>query len=236
MSISRVVVLDTETSGLDPAQGAVVLELAWACVEYPSGTVVTSDEQLIHYSGVIPPEAKAVHHITEEQVRDPSLPTIDWAVKELLDAEEPGEMAYAAHNAAFDRAHLPQLSAGEAPLPWICTYRCAMHLYPDAPGHSNQVLRYWLMLDVDLPPGLYPHRALYDTLVTAALLGHMLETHTPEDLIRLTGEPVLLTKVRFGKHRGLLWSQVPTSYLSWCASQSDMDPDTLYTARHYLSR
>lgn len=142
-------------------------------------------------------------------------------------------MAYAAHNAAFDRAHLPQLGTALEPLPWICTYRCAMHIWPEAPSHSNQTMRYFLDLEPDLPPGLYPHRALYDTLVTAALLGRMLQNHTPEQLLRLTVEPVLQTKVRFGKHRGQPWSEVPSGYIDWLLRQSDLDPDTLHTARHY---
>lgn len=63
-----------------------------------------------------------------------------------------------AHNAQFDRSMIPETGR-----PWICSYRPARHLWPDAQGHSNQVLRYWLDLRVDAQAA---HSAAGDTLVT----------------------------------------------------------------------
>jgi len=62
----------------------------------------------------------------------------------------------------------------------------------------------------------------------------MLETHTLDDLHRLSYQPVVLLKVRFGKHRGLLWSQVDRGYLQWVVKQADMDDDVRHTAMHHL--
>lgn len=221
--MSRIVVIDTETTGMDHEKDRLV-ELA-ACWMVP-------DLGLAQFSAIcdpgipIPPEAMAVHHITDSMVS--GFQTQEHNAG-LLQAGAGPDTIWAAHNAAFDRGFLPQL-----PGQWICTWRCSMHLWPEAPGHGNQVLRYWLKLPVDLPEGLYPHRALYDAVVTHALLMRMLETHSVEDLLRLSLEPVILHTVRFGKHRGMLWSEVPRDYLQWVRRQTDMDPDVMHTVKHIL--
>jgi exodeoxyribonuclease X len=175
--------------------------------------------------------AMGAHHITEAEVAQ--APDIASVVQRTLPQLEPSYVV-AAHNAAFDKSfllpHAPHLAD------WICTYRCAMHLWPDAESYKNQSLRYELGLDVsDMPPeaGGMAHRALYDAWVTYKLLERMLESRTVSQLVELTKAPILLKKCGFGKHVGTLWEDVPASYLRWMLSQ-DFDEDTLYTARFYL--
>lgn len=236
--MTTVVVLDTETSGLDPAEGAALLETAYVTLDdfgggwhYGRGGTYGSD--YIAYEGEIPPQARAVHHISPDDVRPGAqgVVTKDEWLHGILAAEVPGEMVYAAHNAAFDRRFLPELT-----LPWICTYRCACHIWPDAPAHSNQVLRYYLGVNppAKMMEGLAPHRALYDAAVTAAILQLMLREHNIQQLLHLTDQPVLQTRVRFGKHRGELWSEVPRDYVAWIVRRGDFDDDVMYTARHTL--
>lgn len=225
------IVVDTETTGLSPDTDRLV-ELA--------GVARVQDELLCWESlcrpGIpIPPEAMAAHHITESMVADAMDPQL--ALSRMMSHMVLGEpTVWVAHNAAFDRGFLARLAPSLEPASrWICTYRCALHLWPDAPGHSNQVLRYHLNLCVDLPAGLYPHRALYDAIVTEGILREMLKTHTLEKLVHLSQQPAVLAKVRFGKYKGYRWSEVPRDYLSWCMKQSDMDDDVRHTASSYLS-
>jgi hypothetical protein len=56
-----------------------------------------------------------------------------------------------------------------------------------------------------------------------------------ELMYKMTGEPVILNKVRFGKHEGKLWSEVERGYLSWILKQSNFDEDTMHTARFWLN-
>lgn len=238
--ITTVVVLDTETTGTDAAVDSL-LEVAWVPVTWGealgwelAGAGAPGDA-FVEYEGVIPPEARAVHHIHPLQVA-PGAPNCfprDVVEGQLQQAEVPGEMMYAAHNAAFDKGFLPGLT-----LPWICTYRCAMHIYPDAPSHKNQVLRYYLDLqpNEELMSGLAPHRALYDTAVTAELLRVMLQDNTPERLLELTNTPILLDTVRFGKHRGEKWADLPADYLRWMIRSGNWanDVDVTHTIGHYL--
>lgn len=122
------------------------------------------------------------------------------------------------------------------PLPWICTYKVALRLWPDAPKHSNQVLRYWLGLDLDAVQAMPPHRAGPDAWVTAHLLLRMLEQATVTQMIGWTVEPKQLPVLPFGKHRGLKWADLPDDYLQWLVRQADMDPDVLWCARQETER
>lgn len=253
--ITSITVLDTETADFDGG----VCEVA--------GVHLAQDQQgyweidnwhhsLSNPGRPISIEAMAVHHITDEMVEDASPIENVLYGRDIYDRRE-GRVP-AAHNAEFDQGVMPQdwrarnligsqqyLVDGTQPqLDWIDTFRCAMHIFPDSPRYSNQVLRYHLGLDVsDMPEeaGGIVHRALYDTWCTAKMLLRMLETHTPEQLIELSGRPVnlatLTKRVGFGKHKDLHWSEVPTDYLRWILEKSDItDPDQLHTARVRLGR
>jgi len=233
MTSREVIVIDTETTGLDPNDGATVIEVAGYGVDANAGLGTTlCYSSLIAYEGEIPPTAKAVHHITERDVHPSRAPSRAKALAPILTAL--GEDAIpAAHNAAFDSKFLPEIEGD-----WICTWRCAMHLWPQAPSHSNQVLRYWLGVDSDdffwLPSDAGAHRALYDAAVTAAIVSRMLRERSVEELLLLSTLPVLLETVRFGKYEGWAWKDVPFGYLSWYLKTEDQDPDVAHTCRHWV--
>lgn len=238
MGVEIISVIDTETTGFDPKEGAQLLEVAWVVLQREgSWQVAGYGSNFVAFEGVIPPEAKAVHHITEEMVRpgNPGVLTRDQ-VRELFRPDEPPGVK-AAHNLKFDDQFLPEIADWKG----ICTYRCALHSWPEAPSHSNQVLRYYL--GAEPPPerlqGMAPHSALYDATVTAQILLKMLEKAEPEQLIELTKLPAVQQKVRFGKYRGTLWKDVPRDYLQWMARVSDFyrdDPDVRYTVDQCLRR
>lgn len=223
--------VDTETTGLDPSRDGIV-EMAGV---WRIGDELRYSHSVCNPGIPITPDARAAHHIRDDEVAGSPAPLL--ALQRLLadHGSVSGERVYVAHNAAYDRSFLQRLMESLGIVNrWICTWRCAMHLWPDAPSYKNQTLRYWLDLQPEVPSGLYPHRALYDAIVTEEILQCMLRQRRVEELIQMSQSPVLLTKVSFGKHRGDLWERVPTSYLQWVSRQSDMDEDTLHTARYYL--
>ena len=221
-----ILVIDTETTGIDPFTDKVV-ELAGVGL---TGGVWSG---LVSPGGPIPPEASAVHHLTEASFSGEGVwPDLTAAWVDMLRHCKTMPEAYAAHNSTFDRGFIARLGYGGS-APWLCTWRCALHLWPDAPAYGNQVLRYYLGLKPGLPPGLAPHRALYDAIVTSELLKEMLKLKTLTELLELQHKPVLLKTVRFGKHAGKLWNDVPREYLRWMLSQ-DFDGDILHTAKHYF--
>lgn len=219
-------VLDTETTGVDAEKDAVV-EVGGTLVDVEKAKIIGSFGRLVNPGIPIPPEARGIHHISDHEVSDaPPIKTIM------------GELAViapffpVAHNAEFDSKFLPYFKN-----PWVCTYRCARHIWPDAPGYSNQTLRYWLKgLDEECSAfAMPPHRARPDSWVTAHILLRLLREKKLEELVKLTSEPILLKTVTFGKHRGELWSKVPVDYLAWIKRQPDMDSDVRHTAIYHLT-
>ncbi len=225
----RIAVADTETTGLGETDE--VLEIAVVYLDEDGKAAMS--HTLIRPSVPVNVAARATHHISDEMLL--AAPTMAEAL-----AKMPGLLTadvLAAHNAEFDLRMLRQSGVSLKILPprTICTYRCALHLFPDAPAHGNQVLRYHLGLGAPENGDLPTHRALSDAIVTAKLLIRMLEERSINQLVELTQMPVLLNTVRFGKHAGKLWQDVESDYLQWVLSKNDFNPDVTHTARHWLT-
>lgn len=221
-------VIDIETTGLEPDTDKVV-EIACRSISLIDGTWSWEGDfqDFVNPGMPIPPENSAIHHILDEDVRE--APLLEAVVKvDYCDTVD----FYVAHNKRFEESFLPPVIGFTKP--WICTYKVAAKLWPDAPSHSNQVLRYWLELPVPRDIGM-PHRALPDCIVTAEILKRALTLASIEDMLQWSNEPVLKRKCSFGKHAGELWSAVPKSYLHWIVNNGTFDEDTTYTAKHYLN-
>lgn len=224
----KIRVIDLETTGLPEDQVKAICEIGWTDFD-ERWQFDGPHSQIVNPGHPIPPVTRAVHHISDEEAATGISPR-DACFK-LMAGMEPDDM-FAAHNAEFERSFF-----GGGNHRWICTMKCAQHLFPDAPGHSNQVLRYWLNLDgdgMDSGAAMPPHRAGPDTLVTAHLLSRMMLMASCDELVRLTTEPVILRNVTFGKHRGSKWSELPRDYLWWIVNKSDLGADEKHTARHFL--
>jgi exodeoxyribonuclease X len=232
----KIIVIDTETTGVDPLADKLV-ELAAINLDTD-----LSFETLINPGRDIPPEAMAVHHITEWMVAES--PTPEQAVTTFIRGFAAPTSAkpdsadlpiFAAHNAKFDRGMLEPLLGHLRPQ-WLCTYKIALNLWPDAPRHTNQVLRYWLGLKPQIPEGLAPHRAMYDIICTREILRTAMLQAPLDKLLHWSNNPVLLKRVQFGKHAGKPWSEVDVGYLRWVTQQSDMNEDVLFTANYWLDK
>ena len=148
-----------------------------------------------------------------------------------------GADAYVAHNADFEQSFLGPL-LGEAT--WVCTYKCALRIWPDLLSHSNQALRYRLGLvnpfNIDRHT-LSPHRALSDAIVTAAVFNEIAKHATWPEIVRWSSEPALLSVFRFGKHRGERFDAVPEDYLRWIVEgQNELREEVKASARYWLDR
>lgn len=222
-----IVVVDTETTGLEP--GAQVVELAAVWLDENTLRTTYAHSTLVRPTVPVQPDARAAHHITDEE-----LAAAPQAAQLPLHAMLPPHAHMAAHNVEFDAAML-RGTWPTTPLParHICTFKCSRHAWPQAPRHSNQVLRYWLDLPVPRAAGLPAHRALADAHVTTAVLQQLLQLYDVDQLVEMTRRPALLHTVTFGQHRGKLWSAVDKGFLRWILGK-DFDEDTKYTARYYL--
>jgi exodeoxyribonuclease X len=212
-------VIDFETTGEPP--DAAVCEVGWCDV--PEGDVDGYHAFLCDPGRPIPPEARAIRHISDRDVAD--APPAAAIFRMLMD----GAAVFCAHNAAFEREFF-----GGGEHPWICTMKVARRLWPECPRHTNQCLRYWLGLELEYTLSMPSHRAGPDAYVTAQILGEALKLATIDQMIAWTKQPSLLPSVTFGKHRGQQWKDLPTDYLVWLIQKSDTDADTKYTAKHHL--
>lgn len=221
-------VLDFETTGLDPADSSVI-EVGYS--DYAVETrAITDPVSWLCFADHIPPENRAVHHITLDDVR---------RFNEFGDTDRAtireGVACMVAHNSAFEAGFL-----GDPGIPWICTYKAALRIWPDAPSHSNGALRYWLedtgRLSLDHETAMPPHRAGPDAYVTAHILKALFEAGaTGKQMVAWTKEPKLMPRITFGKHRGTEWKDAPGSYLAWIIG-SEMDDDTKWNARREIER
>lgn len=220
--------IDIETTGIDPESDAVV-EIASVDI-LREGGITNRQETLVKPGIPVPPEASAVHHLIDADLAN--APLLEQVVGRFKGAD-----AYVAHNCEFESAFLEKY-LGETT--WICTYKCALRVWPGLVSHSNQALRYHLGLinphGIDRST-LSPHRALSDVIVTSAIFVELLKQAKWSDLVQWSAEPALLTVFGFGKHRGERFDAAPKDYLEWIADgQNDFREDVKFSARHWLQR
>ena len=224
MPIARII--DYETTGVPEDEAPEVIELGYTDVNIDSRALGASWQSFARPRGVIPAVTKAVHHITEADVADAP------EARELFDLLAVNDPQYfVAHNAKFEQHFTPDMG-----IPWICTMKVARIVWPDAPGHSNQVLRYWLDLPCDVTRADPPHRALPDAYVTAHLFIALLDHKTPDEMVHISKYPALLKVMNFGKHRGTTFEAAPLDYLEWIRDKSEMDEDTKFSARYWIAK
>ena len=169
MSISeRIAVIDFETTGSSPGQGARATEIAIVLVE--GGEVVASFQQLMNAGVWVPPFITQLTGITNAMVAAaPAAGEVMRAAHAFV-----AGVPMVAHNAEFDRgfwqAELARAGC-DAPHPFACTVRLSRRLYPNAPNHRLGTLVNYHNIASAGPA----HRALADASVTAQLLLRMQE-------------------------------------------------------------
>ncbi len=226
-------IIDIETTGDDPTAEIIEFGRVDVKLDEDAPHVEAPLSWLFRPFGEIPPEAMAVHHITPNSfsVYTPTL-TNDLLWSAVHRGSRPDVLV--AHNCDFERQFISD-EVTES-LPWICTYKAALHIWPDAPAHSNQVLRYWRELDLDPSLAMPPHRAGPDAYVTAHILADLLKFASVPQMIDWTRGPRPLLTIPFGKHQGLRWADVPLEYLQWMSNEAEMDRDTHSCACDELQR
>lgn len=226
-------VIDLETTGEAPPLHGVC-EIGWQDVALgPDGRWEIAGEggaRLVNPGRAIPPLPQTIHHILDEQVADAPL----WhdVARAVLDPY-PRLRALAAHRAAYEEKFCtPALTRGA---PWVCTWKCALRLWPDSPAFSNQMLRYWRKpAGLIHERGLPAHRAFPDAYVTAFHLRDMLNAVGLDQLLAWSRVPGLLPRVRQGPDRGKTWQDASDETLH--TMLRDGDEDVRFTAETERAR
>lgn len=165
MSDSPIAVVDFETTGMGPQQGARATEIAVVLVQ--DGRIIDRYQSLM-YTGVhIPPFIVGLTGISNAMLED--APPAEQVMREVAAFTRGTPLV--AHNAAFDRGfwQAEMARAGLEPDPaheFACTVLLSRRLYDDAPSRKLSALADWLGLQRDGRA----HRAMSDADVTAQLL------------------------------------------------------------------
>jgi exodeoxyribonuclease X len=229
--LSFVRVIDLETAGNGPHD---VCEIGWQDVEQGADGLWrvsgSRGARFVNPGRPIAVETMAIHHILDEEVAGAAF----WKLvaPEVL-RPEGGVLALAAHRASFEQRYCTPRFTGAAE--WICTWKCALRLWPHLTSFSNQMLRYQrrpegLVHELGLPA----HRALPDAYVTAHHLRDMLNAVSLDQLLAWSREPGLLPRVPMGPERGKAWAVLGNDTLR--ALARERDPDVRFSAETELRR
>ncbi len=214
-------VVDLETTGSRPPNAAVV-EIGWQDVvldDDGASLLGPTQAALVDPGMPITPQTAAIHHIIDEDVAGAA----SWVetAPAVLRPETITITAFAAHRAAFEQRWCDHLTAGQ---PWICTFKCALRVWPDAPSFSNQSLRYWRKPNgLNRELGLPAHRAGPDAYVTAHLLRDLILAAGLQSLITWSQEPALLVRVPHGPERGRRFEELDAATLDHLTQSSNTD-------------
>lgn len=227
--------IDVESTGI-PADGEVHGIMEVGRCRLKNGIIKAPESKLVDCGISVSIGARATHHISDEMVAGEINPT--QACMWLMEGDQ---QYFIAHNIDFEKKFF---DGGETS--WICSYKTALRLWPDAPGHKLMELRYFLDLDAvdDFDPKLAdpPHRAGPDAYVCAHLFRRILheagnQKVDVERLVKWSNGPALLYMCWLKKHKGTPWKDVPADYLRWIIEKSDItDRDIRATAKYYLTR
>lgn len=225
---------DTETTGLEVNDRLCAVGL------------IQGDE--VHYELInplkkVPPSASAIHHITNEMLKEAPVFGVSKSYEKLMALNVP-ETVMVSHNAPFDLAMLQKEG-----IAWqgqvIDTLKCSKALMDDLDGYSLQFLRYELRLyrneaDVFKEYGMdiVPHHPVSDALHAKMIYEYLLDLSDEEALIAMSKSHVLLTRLPFGKYAKRRIEEIAlkdAAYLKWMLeSLMDMDEDLRYSIEHHM--
>lgn len=210
----RAIYYDTETTGIRPDKDRIIEIAAYD----PSRNLTF--EKFVNPGCPIPPEATAIHHITNEMVA--SAPSFAQVGAEFIQFCE-GEVVLIAHNndsfdfhflrCEFER-HTLQMPSWKFldSLKWARRYR------PDLPRHTLQFLREIYGIAAN-----QAHRALDDVIVLHQVFQSFIDDLSIDDVYSLLNRPRTLQIMPFGKHQGQPLGQLPRTYVQWLASSGALD-------------
>jgi DNA polymerase III epsilon subunit-like protein len=230
------VFFDTETTGLEVSDRIC--------------SVGIIGDEIIHYEVInpgkkIPPSASALHHITNEMVKESPMFNHSRSL-ELLEELNTHTNILVSHNAPFDLSMLQKEG-----ITWqgsvIDTLKCSKALMDDLEGYSLQFLRYECRLYrqekeffENYSVVINPHHPLSDGLHTKMMFEYLLDLASMDDLIDMSQKRLLLNRLPFGKYAKKRIEEIATKdpgYLKWMMeSLMDLDEDLRYSCDYYLRK
>ncbi len=229
---------DLETTGLEKNDRICAV----GCIADDEGTVTTQSE-LIKPPKKIRPDAMAVHHLTNEMVKE-APPFQKSSLIKWLEKHNNTDNVLVSHNIEFDLMMLQKEG-----FVWqggvIDTLKCTKHLIREIDRFALQYLRYELGLYKTEREGaeklgisLQAHSALSDAFHVMLLHHYLRDMANDEELQELSLQQALVNKLNFGKYKGQFIEEVALrdpGYLEWMLNNMfDMDSDLRYSVKYYM--
>jgi DNA polymerase III subunit epsilon len=210
----RPIFYDTETTGIRTDKDRILELAAYDPIE--NRTFV----HLINPGIPIPPEATAVHKITDAMVINAA--SFKEIAEQFLSFCPKKTVLIAHNNDAFDKLflHSEFKRAGLTlpPFEHVDTLKWARKYRPDLPRHSLQSLREAYGITAN-----QAHRALDDVITLHRVFTAMTDDIPIEKVLELLIRPQSLNRMPFGKHQGKPLTQVPKSYVRWLKENGALD-------------
>ncbi len=197
----------------------------------------------------IPPEASAVHHISNKMVEDKIAFKESPEYNKIKELFENTANIPVAHNAPFDTMIFK--NEGITIPSFICTLRVARYLDSEEKisSYRLQFLRYFLEIEIEATA----HDALGDVMVLEKLferLKNKIKEHESLDdkgaiakMIEISAHPSLIRSLNFGKHKGKKVTEVlriDRGWLEWLLKEKQnsdqIDEDWIYTLQYHLGK
>ncbi|MBS0621898.1 MAG: DUF3820 family protein [Verrucomicrobia bacterium] len=215
----RTIFYDLETTGVRNETDQIV-EIA-AYDPQRNATFVS----FVRPQSPIPPEATAIHKISDEMVADaPSFGEIAERFSSFCE----GEAVLVAHNNdAFDRLFLrAEYSRCNVALPgqwrYFDTLKWARRYLPHLPRHSLQFLREYFGIEEN-----NAHRALDDVQILYQIYTRLVDDLPIQTVLELLeakkGPSQNPSQMPFGKYRGKALHEMPKTYVQWLSSSGALD-------------
>jgi DNA polymerase III subunit epsilon len=210
----RMIFYDTETTGIRFDKDKIIEIAAY------DKTTDRTFSRLVNPKMAIPPEATAIHNISDEMVKD--APTFDIIAQEFIEFCTPNSVLIAHNNDNFDKPFLETefRNAGVEMPAWsyLDSLKWARKYRNDLPKHSLQFLREAYGI-----PANQAHRALDDVVVLSEICSILFDDLPVETLLELLSQSAAIARMPFGKYQGQPLSDVPASYVTWLLNNGALD-------------
>lgn len=162
--MNTVIIVDVETSGLNPERGDRVLEVA--AIRIQNNEIHSRFHRLINVQVRIPPQVRNIHGITPAELLNQPFPQEVWSEFSKFI----GDVPLVAHNAQFDirfirkELHLAGLELNNRS---ICTLHLSREKFPFLPNHKLETVARFVLGSI--PADIKLHRAMGDARLTAEI-------------------------------------------------------------------
>lgn len=213
----RAIFYDTETTGTRSEKDRIIEIAAYDPVND------LTFEKLVNPGCPIPPEATAIHHISDEMVS--KAPSFGEVSEDFIKFCEGDVVLIAHNNDGFDyhflKAEFGRCGRDMPSWKFLDSLKWARRYRRDLPRHTLQFLREIYGIAAN-----NAHRALDDVVVLHKIFSFMTDDLTIDDIYALLNTPRELQHMPFGKHQGTPLKSLPKDYIKWLAGSGAFDkPD-----------